>query len=529
MIKIRNLKRRLNMWAIISFIIVALILIPNIDTFLHIFYKGNENWKHIKEYMLRDYIKNTLIIVIFTGVFTSILGVTLSWLISAYDFKGRKIFKWALILPLAIPPYIAAYTYNGIFSFTGIVNNLIGKTYDIMTIKGVIFIFTIFLLPYVYMVCNAFLEKQASSLVESARLLGRSDIYIFFRVILPLSKFSIIGGVTLVILEVLNDYGVVSYFGVPTFSSAIFKAWFSMGDINSAVKLSAILMAIVIFIIYIERFMGGRKKYSFITTKIRPFKRKKLKGITGIFAIVYCSLIMLVGIVIPIFQLVYWSYLSYKNGFSIKILEVAKNSFLTAVLTTFIIIILALIVINYNRIYEGSFSRTLNKLVLVGYSVPAAVIAIGVILMLLYIDRLSGQGRLLSSSIAMLIFAYVIRFLAISYQSLESGFNKVGKKFTEASRVLGNSTLETFLKVDIPMIKPALISAFILTFVDIIKELPLTLILRPFNYNTLATRAFDYAGDEMMTEAAVYALLIVVISIIAIFILNYVENKRGGE
>lgn len=544
--KLRNVKHKINIWSLLSTFFVLMIILPNADIVIHLFNRTNENWHHIKEYLLKDYVVNSIIITFFTAILSGVIGVTLAWLISAYEFPGRNFFKWALILPLAIPPYIAAYTYNGILNYTGIVQkifrNQLGiqlnpKYLDIMSIKGSIFIFTIFLFPYVYMITKAFLEKQSAALIENARLLGRNSIEIFFRVIMPISRAAITAGVTLVILEVLNDYGVVSYFGVQTFSTAIFKTWFSMGDVDSAVRLSSILMMVVLAIILIEKLLRGRKKFSYTTTKISPLVRQELKGYKKVLAFSVSFIFLALGFIIPTLQLISWSILTYKKVLKASFLSLIFNSLWTSLIAAAIVIFISLIIANYTRLNNNVVSKVYSKITLIGYSIPAAVISIAVILFFVDIDhRLSWLYKLidpalpalvLSTSIFMLLFAYIIRFLSLGYQSVESGFDKVGSKFTEASRTLGHSVTKTFLKVDYPMIKPAVISGFALVFVDIIKELPLTLTLRPFNFNTLATRTFEYANDEMIHEASISSLIIVLVSFICIYMIYKAEDKEN--
>lgn len=543
--KIKKIKVNIDLWFLLSCLFIVLIILPNIDIVAHIFTKGNSNWYHIKRYLLKDYILNSIKITLATGIFTVIIGTSLSWLIAAYEFPLRKFFKWALILPMAIPPYIAAYTYNGIFNYTGIVQkffrynlgiNLNSKYLDIMSIKGAVFIFTFSLFPYIFMITKAFLEKQSASLIENARLLGRSSLEIFFLVVVPISRGAIVGGTVLVVLEVLNDYGVVSYFGIPTFSTAIFKTWFSMGDINSAVKLSSILMFIVFTILVLEKWIRGKKRYSFTNTKFKPISRIKLKGGKAFLASAFCFIIFSISFVVPTLQLFSWSLLTYKEILSFKFINIIFNSLWIALFSSIIITIMAIIIANFSRIHENFIGKLFSKITILGYSTPASVIAIGVILLFVGIDRKlygfykvvspNSQNLVLSTSIFMLIFAYIVRFLAISYQSIESGFEKVGKKFFEASRTLGKGTIETFFKVDFPMIKPAIISGVALAFVDIIKELPLTLILRPFNFNTLATKAFEYANDEMIHEASIASLIIIIISIFSIYLLNKVGDRE---
>lgn len=545
MIAMKYIKHKLNSWGALSFIFVLLVIMPCMYIFIHLLDKPNENWYHIKTYLLKDYVINTIKIVIATGISTMIIGTTLAWLIAAYDFPLKKFFKWVLILPLTVPPYIAAYTYNGVFNYTGVVQkffrdvmkmNLDPKYFDIMSLKGSVFIFTVFLFPYVYMITRAFLEKQSASLIENARILGRDSISIFLYVILPISRGAIVGGVSLVILEVLNDFGVVSYFGVQTFSTAIFKTWFSMGDTSTAVKLASMLMFTVFIVLSTEKLIRGRKKYSYTTAKVRSIVPIKLKGIKAVGAFVYCLIVFSLGFIIPLLQLSQWGILTYKQVLNIKFVTLIFNTIWVAVIPTVTIIIMSLIIANFCRINNRGISKIFSKISILGYSVPGAVIAIGVILFMVNLDRHmiwiykminpSSKTLILSTSIFMLIFAYVIRFLAIGYQSIESGFDKVGRKFFEASRTLGHNVTKTFFKVDLPMIKQTVITAFALVFVDIVKELPLTLILRPFNFNTLATKTYEYAGDEMIHEASIPALIIILISIVSVYLLYKIGDKE---
>ena len=543
--RFNNIRQKVNSWGILSFIFILLVVLPCIFILLHLLDKPNENWYHIKNYLLKDYIIDTLKVVFFTGIFTMIIGTTLAWLIAAYEFPFRKFFKWALILPLTIPPYIAAYTYNGIFNYTGIVQRFLRdtmkitpdpKAFDIMSIKGAVFIFSAFLFPYVYMISRSFLEKQSAVLIENARLLGRSSSSIFIHVILPISRGVIVGGTSLAILEVLNDFGVVSYFGVQTFTTAIFNAWFSMGDSSTAVKLASMLMVTVFLVLMSEKWLRGRKKYSYTTAKVRGIVPIELKGIRAVGAFLYCLTILSLGFIIPLLQLISWSSLTYKTVLNIKLIGLMFNSIWLAAVAAVFIITIAVVISNFCRMNSNWVSKIFSKISILGYSIPGAVIAIGVILLMISVDRNmvwlykaidpNSKTLVLSTSIFMLIFAYIIRFLAIGYQSIESGFDKVGIKFLEASRTLGYGVTKSFFKIDVPMMKPALISGFALVFVDIIKELPLTLILRPFNFNTLATKTYEYAGDEKIHEAAIPALIIILVSVVVVYLLYKIGDKE---
>ncbi len=538
-------KIKFNGWAILSTIFILMIIVPNIDVILHLFKKPNENWYHIKEYLLKDYVINTLIICVFTALFTMIIGTSLAWLVSAYEFPMRKFFRWALILPLAIPPYIAAYTYSGMLGYTGFIqtflrNNLgmqVNQVYfDIMSIPGAIFIFTIFLLPYVYMVVRSYLENQSASLIENARLLGENSLGVFFRVVVPISRGVIVAGATLVVLEVLSDYGVVSYFGIQTFSTAIFKSWFSMSDIDSAIRIASILLVAVFIVMSSEKLLRGRKKYSSTNTKIRPITKKKLNKFHGGLAFLYCFIILSLGFIIPTAQLLRWGIMSYSSILNSDFFILIYNSLWIAVVSSLLIVLMAIIIANYTRINDNFLSKLYSKITLLGYSIPGAVIAITMVLFFVDMDKKlfwlykiidpNAPALILSMSLVMLVFAYLVRFLAVGYQSIEGGFDKIGKKFYEASRILGYSKTKTFYLVDLPMIRPAILSAFSLVLVDIIKELPLALLLRPFNFNTLATKVFEYANDEMIVEASVPSLIIIFVSFIAIFVLYKVVDKE---
>ncbi len=545
-----NVRRRLpayrNGWSILSFIIVILILIPNVTILFNFFTEKAENWGHITEYILPDLLKNTGLLIAFTGLLTIIIGTSLAWLISAYDFPLKKFFKWALILPLAIPPYIAGYTYNGILNYTGVIQTTLRNTwgieveqkyFDILNLPGAVFIFTLFLYPYVYTITRAFLANQSASLIENARLLGGSPLEVFFRVVLPVSRGAVVGGVSLVLLEVLNDYGVVQYFGVPTFSTAIFQTWFGMNDLNSAIKLSATLMFIVFSILILEKLLRGRKKYAATTAKARPLRAIPLSGGRGWAAFSYCLAIFLLGFLIPLIQLVDWMFLTFEKVASSEFLTLIWNSLFVSLTGALLIVFFAVIIGNFARTHQSRLSKSAAKVTILGYSIPGAVIAVGISTVFIDLDsvlsrfyEMTGvESRLfLSTSLVILISSYIIRFLAIGYNSVESGFDKIGNKYTEASRMLGMNMTKTFFKVDVRMLRAPLISGFLLAFIEIIKELPLTLILRPFNFGTLSTNAFKYASDEQIHEAALSSLIIVLISAAAVFIFHQVLEKESN-
>ncbi|KIL50849.1 ABC transporter permease [Jeotgalibacillus campisalis] len=541
---VRTIKSKFNIWAILSLIFIAIILIPNGLIAVNVFTESNENWQHIKEYLLKEYITNTVILISFTALFSMMIGVSLAWFVTMFEFPFRRFFKWALILPLAIPPYIGAYAYHGLINYTGIIQSKLRNDFDvtvnqdyfsIMNNQGAIFIFSIFLFPYVYTITKAFLQNQSSSIIENARLLGSSSFETFFRVILPISRAAIVGSVTLVVLEVLNDYGVANYFGIQTFSTAIFRTWYGMKDLDSALKLAGALMFLVIFILVLEKVSRGRRRFSFSTTKVRPIQPKKLKGVKAWLLAGYCFTVFGVAFLIPFTQLLYWAFLTFESVFSSEFIQLIYQSVFIASIASILIVIIALIIGNYTRLHKSLLTSLISRVTTLGYSIPGAAIAISIITIFVALDGyLADLYRtlqiepviILRTSLVMLVSAYIIRFLAIGYNAVDAGYEKMGNTFTEASRTLGFSTVKTFFKVDLPMMKPAIFGGFILVFIDVLKELPLTLFLQPFNFATLATQAYKYANDERVHEAALASILIIIVSGIFIFVSHKLLEKE---
>ncbi|NEU29231.1 iron ABC transporter permease [bacterium LRH843] len=538
----RFIQKELNGWWIISIIGAAVILLPILFVFFSLFQEPNENWFQIRQYLLKTYVGNTIILVALTGLFTSFLGVTLAWLVAAYDFPFKRFFRWGLLLPLAIPPYIAAYTYRTMLSYTGVIQTTFRNKFDyqinpewlsVSSLRGAIFIFTLFLFPYVYIMTKAFLESQSSSFFENARLLGRKPFAIFVKVVLPLSRPAIVAGAVLVIYEVLSDYGVTSYFGIHTITTAIFQTWFGMYDVNSAMRLAAWLMIIIVGMFFLERMLRQRRRYH-LPNKSRPLVPMKLKGFSAAMAFLYCAVVFLLGFFIPFIQLIAWAKLTFNKVWSDTFFTLFYQTVYVAIISTVLILILSVIIANVSRSHStGSF--ILAKLATSGYSIPGAIIAIGILAMFIMLDKwlaplyayigLGETPLVLSLSIVMLIAGYTIRFMATGFNAVEVGFEKIGTKYSEASRMLGVSMTKTFFKVDFPLIKGALISGFILTFVEICKELPLALLLRPFNFDTLATKTYQYAKDELIYEASISSLMIIGISALSVVVFQMIDKK----
>jgi len=542
---LKKLKKASPGWFLLTVGIIILLLIPNLNIIINLFGEAGENWEHVRNYLLVNYFQNSLILVLATGLLAAFLGAGLAWVIAAYNFPGRDFLSWGLILPLAIPPYIGAYVYQGMFSYTGPLQTFLRNKFqlrlsqqyfDFMNIRGAIFIYTIFLFPYVFLMTRAFLSKQSASLLESSRLLGKSDNTIFFKIILPLSRGAVVAGSSLVMMEVLNDYGVVKYFGISTFTTAIFKSWFGMGDLPTSVRLAVMAMLVIFVVLFIEKLLRGGRKYSYSTSNIRPVSRRKLEGSRKVLAQLFTYGVFFFGFLLPTAQLLYWSFLS-RGGGLMETLHFAFTSFLTGGGAAILILTGAVIIATTARMSSNFVSNLLARVTILGYSIPGAVIAVGVLLFMLQLDGFlsflqTGFGIkaniVLSSTLVMLIFAYAVRFMGIAFNSVNSGYEKIGESYFEAFRTLGKGVTETFFKIDLPMLKPALMSGFLLVFIEIMKELPLTMILRPFNFDTLATKAFEYASDEMIYRAADLSLVLIFFSAAAIYLITHHRRRKNN-
>lgn len=535
---LRIAKRGPSPLFVLATIIIGMIILPSIFILARLFQPATESWLHIKQYVLNDYIMNSLKLVLGVSAFTGVFGTFFAWSLAKYKWRFSLVNEALLFLPMAIPPYISGYIYGGIFTPFGTLDRILDTfnmtpiRVDILSMEGAILVFSLSLMPYVMLITRSFFERIPRNVEESSRLLGKSSLQTFFQVILPMAKGSIVGGVVLVMLEVLNDYGLVKYFGIPTFSTAIYTSWFGMADMDGAVRLAASLMTFVVVILLMERLFKGRKRLSQARAVVDSVEKKEPSRAYKALFYGLSSVYIIFSFGIPIAQLAWWSTIAKQTTVLRRFGPIMFNTISTAVIVTILVVICGILIANLQRLKPGVVSRIYSGIVILGYSIPASIIAVAVLVFFISVDRsLSGlygllglKNLFLSGSVAILVFALTIRFMAIGFNNIEAGFSKMGKKYYEASKLLGKGELETFFKVDFPILKPALFSAAILAFVDVLKELPLTLILRPFNFDTLATRVYTYAGDEMIHEASVYSLMIIAVSIIALVMLIRIRN-----
>ena len=530
----------LNGWSFLRTLAALAVALPFLHLVINALSPPSENWVYIRDHLLPAYFTETLALAISTALITLVLGVVLAWLISRNDFCGKSFFDHALILPLAIPPYIAAYAYDGLLGFTGPVQIFLRNTLGLESssyrislppLAWAIFIFSITLFPYVYMLTRAFLSRQSAALFENARILGKGEVHIFLKIGWPLALPSAVAGMTLVLLEVLNDFGVTSYFGLNTFTTAIFSAWFGMGDSDTAIKLAVILMAFVFAALLLRRLWYRAARYRIVSSRERPFRPKRLSIRHSWPIILLCASVVTISFLLPLVQMFYWAALTLPGTLNKNLGNATWYTLLVSVVATVIVMFFAVAIVNANRLFSGRFSEILSRFANVGYAIPSAVLAIGVITLFTNMDHLFKSqipevGITLSLTSVMLVFALSIRFFTVGYQVVEAGFAKIGLIYTEASRSLGRSVTKTFFLVDFPLIRQAVFSGAILVFIDILKELPLSLILRPFNTETLGSYIYHFVNNEVLEEIAAPSLLIIVICTVFILLMRHWENKN---
>ncbi len=536
-------KRPPNFWVWAAFAVIAVLGIPIYTVVFGLIPGPGANWEHLATYLLPDYLINSVLLVLGTVFLSLLWGVPSAWLVSIYSFKGRRVLEWLLILPLTIPTYIMAFTYAGIFDYAGPIQTLLRQklnlnlaaNLDILNLKGAIFVLSLALFPYVYVTCRAAFLTRFQSLIEVSRMLGATATRTFFKVILPVSRPALVAGLTLVIMEVLNDYGAVKYYGVRTFTTGIFRSWFSYEDQQGALYLSALLLLLVFLALGLEYWQRGASSFQSQTANERPPQRLEIKGAKAVWVTLACALPAVLGFLFPLLQLIYWSFQSVSGVDFPNLGAMILNSFSLAALAALGCVLVAILLLFALQMRPGPLLKAGAKFATMGYAVPGAVIAIGVLIFFLLLDKSlinlvvswgwSNPGLLITGSVTGLVFAYIVRFLAVAYGPVESGFTRLGRPLYEAGQMLGSGSWRFLTSINLPLLKGVLLSAGLLVFVDVLKELPLTLILRPFNFNTLATRAFELASDELVAAAATPSLVIIFTGLLPIIFLNRLITK----
>ena len=542
-LKIKHFKRDFNKWTVLIVAVSLFLAIPVFSILISLFRGNGEMWEHITTYFLFDYIKNSIILIFGTGLLTFTIGTSSAWIISRYTFKYKKIIEWLLFMPLAIPSYIVAYTYVGLIGNGGTFIEIFRDfgfsviRFEMMNIYGLIWVLSFSLYPYVYAGTKTIFQSYPSQLKHTASLLGVSNKKYFFSVALPLASPAIIGGLFLVFMEVLNDYGAAKYYGVSTFTTGIFRTWTALEDLQSSIYLSAILVILVFILVLIVKWLRGRRSYNLTQTNTNQKSTDNRVKISRLKKILYLGILLipiLFGFIMPLIQLVIWGIQTFDSMFNNDLIILGLESLSLGLSTALLVVFLACLLIYLSKWNYLKRFNIFSKIATLGYVIPGAIIGVGIIRTSKSLtDLFSFQfdfeiGHLVYNSILVLIYAYLFRFIAVAYNSIEGNTLKIGNNLSESSYLLGYGKIKTFFKIDFPLLRNALISSFILVLIDVMKELPLTLILKPYNLSTLAVRAYEYAEDERVAEAALPALFLIFLIGTMITLLNYKlrENKQ---
>lgn len=550
---IRRAGTRLVRWNPVTFaaaMAAGVIAIPVIVVLSSVFAPVGETWTHLAATVLSEYVWNSLWLMLWVGCGVAVIGVGTAWLTTTCRFPGRGFFEWALILPLAVPAYVMAYAYTDFLQFTGPVQSALRAYFgwgprdywfpDVRSLGGAAAMFSFVYYPYVYLLARAAFLEQAAGMVEAGRSLGYGPWRSFFRLALPLARPGLAAGIALALMETLADFGTVAYFGLPTFTTGIYRAWLSLGDRVAAAQLAAALLGFVAAVLIAERMTRGRARFDDRSARRRLVSRR-LRGLPALGAVTACAAPVILGFALPGAILFELSIAGEGLRFSARYLTLVANSVSLAAVTAVGAVMLALLMAYAARVGGNMVALAAHRLAALGYAVPGAVIAVGILIPVTRLDHaLSGwllswfgisTGLILTGGVAALVYAYLVRFLAVALQSVEAGLAKITFSMDDAARSLRATPFGILTRVHVPLLMPSLLTAALMVFVDVMKELPATFMMRPFNFDTLAVHTYNLASDERLSELAVPALTIVVVGIVPLILLSrsLVQRRIAAE
>lgn len=542
--------RHVLLWTGFAALVAMAIAAPVFAILVNLAQPAADVWSHLATTVLPEMLRNTGVLMAGVGIGTLVIGTGCAWLVTMTEFPGRRWMAWALFLPLAMPSYVTAFVYGDLLQFAGPVQtglrNLFGWSHgdywfpDVLSLGGAVFLLTFAFYPYVFMLARAAFIDQSVCVLEVGRTLGLGPWARFRRIALPLARPMIAGGVALTLMETLAEFGAVSYFGVPTFTTAIYRTWFGMGNPVAAAQLAAVLLVFVLMAVMLERASRQARRFHHTSARTRPLALRPLPPLAAMLAMLACALPILIGFVMPGGWLL-WLAIREGDGSSFdRLAGFTANSFWLAGMGALLLIVVALGLAYAQRLVQRRGMTWLLQFATMGYAVPGSVIAIGVLLPLAHFDHALNRwteaafgfspGLLLSGSLVALFYAYLVRFLAVAFNAVDGGLHRIRPSLDQAARVLGESPFGVIRRVHAPLLRGSLLTAAMLVFVDVMKELPATLIVRPFDFDTLAVRVYQLASDERLSEASTGALIIVAVSLIPVIWLHrVVARSRPGE
>jgi iron(III) transport system permease protein len=530
----------------VACLVAAACLLPMVAVVLAAVTGGTDTISHLLDTVLPRYALTTLVLVALVGTGTFLIGVGAAWLVTMTRFPGVRFLEIALVLPLAFPAYVLAYAYTFVLDHPGIVQTTLREVTgwgprdywfpEIRSTEGAAVMLILVLYPYVYLLARAAFLQQSATAFLAARALGKSPWLAFWHVSLPMARPAIAGGVLLAIMETIADFGTVAYFGVQTFATGIYTSWFSIGDRAAAAQLALCLLGFALAIAVIERTQRGKAKYYQAGKSHATLQVAELKGWKSTFAFCLCAFPVFLGFLLPVFILVEMGLESEQNLLSRRYIGFIQNSLTLAGTAAVVTVCAAICVGFFQRLRPGRASATAGYLARLGYAVPGGVIAVGLMVPFASFDNTLdawmrqtfdiSTGLLVTGSIWLLIAAYMVRFLAAALSAYEGGQSTVHANMDAAARSLGQTPLGTLRRVHLPILTPSLLTALLIVFVDVMKELPATLIMRPFNFDTLAVQAYRLASDERLEGAAVPSLVILAVGLLPVILICRQVGRR---
>lgn len=521
-------------WYPISFAIAALVLLPLSVLLLSWQQVDGEIWAHLWQTQMPRLLGNTARLLLGVGVGVTLLGVSLAWLTSLCEFPGRRWLDWALMLPFAIPAYVLAFVFVGLLDYAGPVQSLLREYFGsglqlprVRSTGGVIVVLVLVFYPYVYLLARSAFLAQGKGLMEAARMLGQSPWQAFWRVALPMARPAIGAGVALALMETLADFGAVSVFNFDTFTTAIYKTWYGFYSLSSATQLASLLLLVVALLVWAER--GARGAARPANERQRSKALFPLRGLAAWAASGWCGLVFACAFVIPLLQLLVWAWQRGRFDLDERYSGLIVHSLSLAGLAALLTVSVALLLVFARRMAPTRPIRTAVAVANLGYALPGSVLAVALMLAFSYLDRwlviplstlLGGAGKpLLLGSLLALLLAYLVRFIAVAYGPLESSLARIRPSLPQASRSLGVSGVSLFRRVYLPLLLPGVLSAALLVFVDVLKEMPATLLMRPFGWDTLAVRVFEMTSEGEWARAALPALSLVLVGLLPVIML----------
>ncbi|MFU8877172.1 MAG: ABC transporter permease, partial [Wenzhouxiangellaceae bacterium] len=532
------MRARLDGWTLITLAVAGLVALPVVVVLVQVLLPSPEVWSHLVETVLPRYVLNTFGLILGVGIGTLVIGVGTAWLVVMCRFPGKQVFEWALLLPLAVPTYVIAYAYTDFLQFTGPVQSLLREAFgwgfgdywfpEVRSLGGAVVLMSLVLYPYVYLLSRAAFMEQSVCALEVGRSLGRGPWRLFAGVAVPLARPAIIGGLALALMEALNDFGAVQFFGVDTFTTGIYRTWFGLGEPVAAAQLAACLLVFVLLLLFMERRSRRGAQFHHTSARYRELPEYRLGRGRAALAFTACLLPLAIGFLVPVGLLVHMHIEVGDPLMGTRFAGFAWNSLKLATVTAVAAVTLAVLIGYGVRMRPRRLTRAAARLASVGYAIPGSVIAVGILIPLAWVDQQLNlftrdrfgfmPGLLLTGTMVVLVYAYVVRFLAVSYNSVEASLGKITPNMDAAARTLGKSAGATLWRVHLPVMRGSLLAAGILVFVDVMKELPATVILRPFDFDTLAVRAFELASDERLAQASTSALGIVLVGIVPVIV-----------